>query len=106
MPVEWLVEFLDEIVDDKTKEDVRAALVDDKQLPDTSFKALATGILTKLGEKIAGEAAEELAKKTVGGVSDFAKPYTDKAINFLSGMLFGNAKAATRGIGKDDYIDV
>jgi len=35
MPAEWLVEFLDEIVDDKTKEDVRTALVSDKQLPDT-----------------------------------------------------------------------
>jgi hypothetical protein len=50
LPVEAFVEFLDEIVDERTKKEVRATLVKDKQLPDTSFKALATGVLTKLGE--------------------------------------------------------
>jgi hypothetical protein len=34
------VEFLDEIVDEETKKQVRTTLVKDKQLPDTSFKAL------------------------------------------------------------------
>jgi len=106
MPVDWLVEFLDEIVDEKSKEEVRASLVNDKQLPDTYFKALTTGVLTELGEKIAGEAAGELAKKTVGGTSDFAKPYIDKAVNFLSGMLLGNAKGATKDISKDDFVSV
>jgi hypothetical protein len=53
LPVEAFVEFLDEIVDEDTKKQVRATLVKDKQLPDTSFKALATGLLAKLGEKVA-----------------------------------------------------
>jgi hypothetical protein len=51
LAVEGLVEFLDEILDDKTKADVRTALVKDKQLPDKSFKALATGFSPSLGRK-------------------------------------------------------
>ena len=56
LPVDAFVEFLDEIVDDETKKQVKATLVKDKQLPNTSFKALATGVLVNLGKKAAGEA--------------------------------------------------
>jgi hypothetical protein len=103
LPVEALVEFLDEIVDDATKDEVCAVLVKDKQLPDKSFKAVATGVLSKLGEKVAGEVGKELAGELVGKV---AKPLTDKAIGFLSGLLTGDAKAAAKGISKDDYMEV
>lgn len=103
LPVEALVEFLDEILDDKTKEDVRSALIKDKQLPDKSFKALAIGVLGKLGEKVAGEVGKEVAGELVGKV---AKPFTDKAIGFLSGLLSGDSKAATKAISRDDFMDV
>lgn len=100
LPVEALVEFLDEIVDDKTKQEVHSALVKGKQLPDTSFKAVAIGVLSKLGAKVAGKAGEA----AIGEVGKAAKPFTDKAIEFLSGMLHGDIKAATKGIS--DYVEV
>ena len=103
MPVEAFVEFLDDIVDDATKRDVRATLVKDKQLPDTSFKALATGVLAKLGEKVAGEAGKELAGEIVGKA---AKPAAERIVGFLTGLLTGDVKSATKNITRDDFIDV
>jgi hypothetical protein len=103
LPVEAFVEFLDDIVDDATKKEVRTTLVKDKQLPDTSFKALATGVLAKLGEKVAGEAGKELAGEIVGKA---AKPAAEKVIGFLTGLLTGDAKGATKNIAKDDFIDI
>jgi hypothetical protein len=102
-PVEAFVEFLDEILDDETKKAVRSALVKDKQLPDTSFKELANGVLAKLGEKVAGKAGEEIAGEVIGKV---AKPAAEKVVSFLTGLLQGNARAATKDISKDDYIEV
>jgi len=51
LPADAFVEFLDEIVDNETKRQVRATLVKDKQIPDTSFKALATGVLVNFGSR-------------------------------------------------------
>ena len=82
---------------------MRATLVKDKQLPDTSFKALAVGVLAKLGEKVAGEAGKELAGEIAGKV---AKPAAEKVVGFLTGLLTGDAKGATRHISKDDFLDV
>jgi hypothetical protein len=92
MPVDAFVEFLDTVVDDETKKAIKTVLVKDKQLPDRSFKALATGILKKLGEKVADEAGGEIAKVAVG-----------KASGFLSGILSGDLKGAVKGITADDY---
>lgn len=103
LPVDAFVEFLDDILDDTTKKDVRAVLVRDKQLPDKSFKALATGVLAKLGEKVAGEAGKEIAGEVVGKV---AKPATDKVAGFLSGLILGDSKAATKNISRDDFMEV
>jgi hypothetical protein len=100
LPIEAFVEFLDEVVDQETKKEVRTTLVRDKQLPHTSFKALATGILAKLGEKVAGEAGKEIAGEIVGKA---AKPAAEKAISFVTGLLTGNPKDATKNISKDDY---
>jgi len=99
LPVEAFVEFLDDIVDEDTKKQVRTALVKDKQLPDKSFKALAVGVLAKLGEKVAGEVGEEVAGEIVGKT-------VEKAIGFLTGLLTGDPKRATRNIAKDDFIEV
>jgi hypothetical protein len=103
LPVEAFVEFLDDIVDEETKKQVRGALVKDKQLPDTSFKALATGVLAKLGEKVAGEAGKELAGEIVGKA---VKPAAEKAVGFLTGLLTGDGKSATRNLTKDDFTEV
>jgi hypothetical protein len=102
LPVEAFVEFLDDIVDEDTKKEVRTTLVKDKQLPDTGFKALATGLLGKLGEKVAGEAGKELAGEIVGKA---AKPAAEKAVAFVTGLLKGDAKGATKGISKSDYAE-
>ena len=103
LPVEAFVEFLDDVLDDETKRQVQATLVKDKQLPDRSFKALATGVLAKLGEKIAGEAGKEFAGELVGKA---AKPAAEKAIGFIMGLVSGDAKAAAKNITKDDFIAV
>jgi hypothetical protein len=100
LPVDAFVEFLDDIVDDETKKQVKTTLVKDKQLPNKSFKALATGVLGKLGEKVAGEVGKELAGDLVTGVG---KPATEKAIGFLTGLLTGDARGATKGITKEDF---
>ena len=102
LPVETFVEFLDEIVDDATKKEVRATLVKDKQLPDKSFKALATGILRTLGEKVAGEAGKEIAGEIVGRA---AKPIVEKAVTFITGIITGDAKGATKNISKSDFSE-
>jgi hypothetical protein len=103
LPVEAFVEFLDDIVEDATKKEVRATLIKDKQLPDTSFKALAVGVLSRLGEKIAGKAGKESASEIVGKA---ARPAAEKAIGFLMGLLAGDAKRATKNITKDELIDL
>lgn len=100
LPVEAFVEFLDDVVDDDTKKQVKTTLVKDKQLPDKSFKALATGVLGKLGEKVAGEAGKEFAGEVVGNI---AKPAAEKAVGFVMGLLSGDAKSATKAITRDDF---
>jgi hypothetical protein len=67
LPVDAFVEFLDDLVDDGTKRELRKALLKDKQLLNRSFRALATGVLSKLGEKVAGKAGEALAGSLVEG---------------------------------------
>lgn len=96
LPVDAFVEFLDDVIDENTKQAVRATLVNDKQLPDKSFKALATSILTKLGEKVVGEYAAGLVKDLIG-------PAAKKTVGFVTGLLNGNVEAATKSITKDDY---
>jgi hypothetical protein len=82
---------------------VKETLVKDKQLPDKSFKALATGVLSKLGEKVAGKAGEAIAGELVG---EIGKPVAKKVVSFITGLLAGDSKAATKGLTKDDFIDV
>jgi hypothetical protein len=88
LPVEAFVEFLDDVLDEDTKKAIRGTLVKDKQLPDKSFKALAIGVLGKLGEKVAGEAGKEIAGSIAGKA---VKPAADKAIEFITGVLLGDA---------------
>lgn len=100
LPVDAFVEFLDEIVDDETKKQVKATLVKDKQLPNTSFKALATGVLVNLGKKAAGEAGGAFVGQLAEKVT---KPAAEKAASFLMGLLTGDARGAAQGITKDDF---
>ena len=103
LPADAFVDFLDEIVDDETKKQVKATLVKDKQIPDTSFKALATGVLVNLGKKVAGEAGGAIAGEVAGKI---AKPAAEKAVSFLTGLLMGDAKGAAKNITKEDIIAV
>jgi len=100
LPADSFVEFLDEIVDDETKKQVRLTLVKDKQIPDTSFKALAIGVLVALGKKAAGEAGGALADELL------AKPAAEKAASFLRGLLSGDAKGAAKGLAKEDLAAI
>ncbi|WP_157450278.1 hypothetical protein [Bradyrhizobium sp. ARR65] len=100
MPVDAFVEFLDEIVDEETKNNVRQTLIKDKQLPDKSFKAIATGVLSKLGEKVAGEAGKAIAGELVGEV---ARLVTKKVVAFVTSLVAGDAKGAAKSISKDDF---
>jgi hypothetical protein len=100
LPVEAFVEFLDDIVDEETKKQLRSTLVKDKQLPNRSFKALATGVLGKLGEKVAGEVGKDFAGELVDSIG---KPAAEKAVGFVIGLLTGDAKVATKDISKDDF---
>jgi hypothetical protein len=102
LPVEAFVEFLDEVLDDDLKKQVLTTLVKDKQLPDTTFKALATGVLARLGEKVAGEVGKDVAGAIVGKA---AKPLATKGIGFLMGLLAGDARAATSNITKEDFSE-
>ena len=95
MPVEAFVDFLDGVVGEEIKNGVKAVLVKDKQLPDRSFKALATGVLKKLGEKVADKAGGALAKGAV-----------EKVSSFIDGLLNGDVNEATKSIGVGDFIDV
>jgi hypothetical protein len=88
LPVPAFVDFLDELVDDDTKKALRAILVKGHQLPDTSFKAFATGVLQKLGEKVAGEAGEAVAGAIVKGAGDtVVKPAIERLTGFLTHLL-------------------
>jgi hypothetical protein len=107
LPVDAFVEFLDDFVDDATKRDLRKIPLEDKQLPDRSFKALVTGVLSKLGEKVAGKAGEAVAGALVEGAGDFViKPVVGRMASFLSGLLAGDAAAAAAPISRDDITEV
>ena len=97
LPVDAFVEFLDELVDEATKHELRKRLVEDHQLPDRSFKALVAGLLSKLGEKVAGQAGEAI-------VGELLKPFGSKAVEnvgdrvgaFVSSLLRSDVVEASR----------
>jgi hypothetical protein len=87
LPVEAFVEFLDDLLDEKTKTAFRERLVRDRQLPDMSFKAIATGILAKFGESLMGAVSREVAQTIVG-----------RTTGFLGGLLSGNVEEAAESV--------
>ena len=97
LPVDAFVEFLDELIDEATKHELRKRLVEDHQLPDRSFKALIAGLLSKLGEKVAGQAGEAI-------VGELLKPFGNKAFEnvadrvgaFVACLLRSDVVAASR----------
>ena len=97
LPVDAFVEFLDDLVDEATKREFRKRLVEDHQLPDRSFKALVAGLLSKLGEKVAGQAGEAI-------VGELLKPFGSKAVDnvadrvgaFVFSLLRSDVVAASR----------
>ena len=97
LPVDAFAEFLDDLVDEATKRELRRRLVEDHQLPDRSFKALLAGLLSKLGEKVAGQAGEAI-------VGELLKPFGSKAVEnvaervgaFVASLLRSDVVAASR----------
>ncbi|WP_454851852.1 hypothetical protein [Rhizobium binxianense] len=87
LPVEAFVEFLADLLDEETKKAFRDRLVRDRQLPEMSFKAIATGVLARFGESMMGAISRELAQIIVGKTSDF-----------LGGLLTGNVDEAVRSL--------
>ena len=61
LSVKHFVDFLDAFLDEDTKKAMHQALIDDSQLRDKSFKAVAFRILKGVAKKAAGEAGDELA---------------------------------------------
>ena len=61
LSVKHFVDFLDAFLDEDTKKAMHQALIDDGQLQDKSFKAVAFRILKGVAKKAAGEAGDELA---------------------------------------------
>jgi hypothetical protein len=57
--------------------------------------------LAKLGEKVAGGTGK--SRRSDRGQA--AKPAAEKAIAFLSGLLSGDTKDATKNISKDDFTE-
>jgi len=53
-------------------------LVKDKQLPNKSFKALATGVFGKLGEKVAGEVGKEQQRRIDAGSGLTLRPWSHR----------------------------
>jgi len=92
MPVEAFVEFLDDLIDPGTKREFVARLTRDKQLKDKSFKAIASGVLGKLGEKVAGEVGKEVAADIVGAAAPVAKEFG----GFLFGLLCSKGDEAAQ----------
>ena len=58
--VNHFVEFLDDFLSDTEKDEMHQALIEDNQLQDKSFKAVASRILRGVAKKVAGEAGAEL----------------------------------------------
>ena len=103
LPVDAFVEFLDELVDEKTKRELGKRLVQEHQLPDRSFRALVAGVLCKLGEKIAGKAGEALAGElfeTAG--SEVLGGATHRLGTFLSSLFRGDASSAASAVRRSE----
>jgi hypothetical protein len=95
LPVDAFVEILDVIVSNDVKRALKKALVEDKQLPDLSLKALAIDAVAAVGKQFGGEVLSDVIK-AVGdkATATVIAPAVDKAVSFLSGILQGDAKKA------------
>ncbi len=94
--VDAFVEFLADIVDPETKESFIKRLTKDKQLPDTSFAALARNVLDKLGEKIAGEAGKAIGGAVVDGAKVVLTPAAAQVSGFITSLLTGKGNDAAK----------
>jgi hypothetical protein len=52
------------------------------------------------------DSAAAVAAKLRRNPGNVAKPAAEKAVGFVMGLLAGDAKGATKGITKDDFISV
>lgn len=81
--VRHFAEFLDDFLDDSVKARLRDKLIQDRQLPDTSFKAIARGVLRGLAKKAVGQAGGQLVDlfgETVQGLLSGDSAAVEKAV--------------------------
>ncbi len=90
LPVKHFVEFLDNILDQKVKQEMYQALIKDNLLKDTSFKAISFRILKGIAMKAVGEVGEDLA---------------DQFGMAVQGLAFGNIEAVKDAIEGIDLND-
>lgn len=86
--VDHFVEFIDDFLGDTEKKEMHQALINDNQLKDNSFKAVASRILKGVAKKAAGDAGAEL---------------TDLFGEVVRGLITGNADSVTKAV---DGIDL
>lgn len=91
MPVKHFVYFLDGILDSAAKEKMVDKLVASKHLVGTDFKSLVVGAMGKFGEKVAGEAGNQIA----GEMVDQARSTGQRLTSFLSILLAGKTDQIT-----------
>jgi hypothetical protein len=105
LPVDAFVDFLGSVLDEETKEAFRKRLIAGKQLPDTSFKAVATGVIGKIGEKVMGKVAEDLAGVAVDAVGKaVVKPAGERLAALFTGLLEGDVDQAANSVLASEVV--
>lgn len=85
LPVERFVEFLDDFLPAQHKENMREALVRDKQIADVSFKGIATAVLKKVATRAIGKIGDELVDGAL-----------EEAGELISGLIKGDGEKVAR----------
>lgn len=101
LPVDAFVEFLDDLVDPQVKAAFVADLVADKQIADRSFKGVISGVLGKMGSKIGGAVAEEIA----GDLVEAAAPTVERIGALVGGLLQNGVQAAISVLRRSEKPD-
>ena len=90
LSVKHFAEFLDSFLDRETKKAMHRALIEDGQIKDKSFKAVAFRILKGVARKAAGEVGDEL---------------TDVFGEAVRGLVSGDADSVKRAVGSIELND-
>ena len=93
-PLDTVTDLILSIIPEGQHQAIKAALVD-AGAPDGSLKGVIKGALKKLGSKVIGEAADQLAEGIVDNSADFLKPLVNAGVEQVSSkwsVLFADKK--------------